>query len=151
MPLFISLGTPNPWSSLRSFAGNTSPCRAMPVKLFTPAWDGGKLLMCLLRVTSLAGKVWIIRDKAVCPSPFSWQLQMSYVKMLVSPFPSCSSTPALHSAPCYSQHLQKVGHCPREGEVTNEGNIMGHLDILLMSPKNCRSTTGVILLQLVFL
>lgn len=37
--------------------------------------------MCLPRVTSLLKKVLIIREKTVCPSPLSWQLHMSYIKM----------------------------------------------------------------------
>lgn len=34
---------------------------------------------------------------------------------------------------CYSssQYLQKVGDCPQEMEITNEGNVMGHLGIFI--------------------
>ena len=93
--------------------------------------------MCLLRVTSLARKVLIIRDKTVCPSPLSWQLQISYVKMTGSCFLQRSSTPShqlcMRCTLCYSssQYLQKVADCPRKIEITNEGNVMGHLGIFI--------------------
>lgn len=93
--------------------------------------------MCLLRVTSHARKVLIIRDETVCPSPLSWQLQMSYVKMTGSCFLQRSSTPShqlcMGCALSYStsQYLQKVRNRPQEMEITNEENVMGHLGIFI--------------------
>lgn len=93
--------------------------------------------MCCLRVTSFARKILIIGDKTVCPSLLSWQLQMSYVKMTGSCFLQQSSSSSrqlwMWCALCYSssQYLQQVGDCPREMEITNEGNVMGHLDIFI--------------------
>lgn len=85
-------------------------------------------------ITSLASKVLIIRDRAVCPSPLCWQLRMSYVKKTGCCFlqRSCTLSQRLCMW-CYSssQCLQKVGDCPRGTETNNDGNITVHLGIFI--------------------